>query len=183
MESSSVQSRAAQRLLQVGVGLFLFAVLLGLAIPHFTVPRLALSAHLIGILQGLFLAVVGLLWPRLTLTPTHFKVTFWLLVYEAVAATLSNVLAAAWDAGNTIIPMAAGPAHGSDLQEIVINIGLRSTALALIVALALILWGLRRASAAQQRHIGRSMARSGAAQVAFGGLVKNQGCPSGSFAQ
>ena len=149
MESSSVQSRAAQRLLQVGVGLFLFAVLLGLAIPHFTVPRLALSAHLIGILQGLFLAVVGLLWPRLTLTLVQFKVTFWLLVYEAVAATLSNVLAAAWGAGNTIIPMAAGPAHGSDLQEIVINIGLRSTALALIVALALILWGLRRASAAQ----------------------------------
>jgi hypothetical protein len=70
-------------------------------------------------------------------------------VYEAVAATLSNVLAAAWGAGNTIIPIAAGPAHGSDLQEIVINIGLRSTALALIVALALILWGLRRASAAR----------------------------------
>jgi hydroxylaminobenzene mutase len=149
MESSSVQAREAQRLLQVGVGLFLFAVLLGLAIPHFAVPRLALSAHLIGILQGVFLAMVGLLWPRLTLTLAQFKVTFWLLVYEAVAATLSNVLAAAWGAGNTIIPIAAGSAHGSDLQEIVINIGLRSTALALIVALALILWGLRRPSAAR----------------------------------
>jgi hypothetical protein len=69
-------------------------------------------------------------------------------VYEAVAATLSNLLAAAWGAGNTIIPMAAGAAHGSDFQEIVINIGLRSTALALIIALALILWGLRGGSAA-----------------------------------
>jgi hypothetical protein len=39
MESSSVQSRAAQRLLQVGVALFLFAVLLGS--PFLTLPFLA----------------------------------------------------------------------------------------------------------------------------------------------
>jgi hydroxylaminobenzene mutase len=147
MDSSSIRAREAQRLLQVGIGLFLFAVLVGFAIPHFTVPRIALSAHLIGMLQGMFLTVVGLLWPRLTLTSGQLKITFWLLVYEAVAATLSNLLAAAWGAGNTMIPMAAGAAHGSNGQEIVITIGLRSTALSLVVALLLVVWGLRRPSA------------------------------------
>jgi hydroxylaminobenzene mutase len=148
MGSSSVRSRQAQHLLQVGVGLFLFAVLLGLAIPRFTVPRIALSAHLIGILQGLFLVIVGLLWTKLDLTSRQLKTTFFLVVYEAIVATLSNLLAAVWGAGDTIIPMAAGTAHGSDAEELIINIGLRSTAAALIVALALIIWGLRRAPAA-----------------------------------
>ena len=133
------------RLLQAGVTLFLVAVLLGLAIPCFTVPRLALSAHLVGILQGLFLVAVGLLWSRLTLTATQLKITHWLVVYQAIAAFLSNLLAGAWGAGNSIIPMAAGASHGTTSQEVVINIGLRSAGVALIVSLALMLWGLRRA--------------------------------------
>lgn len=138
----------AQRLLQLGIIIVLASVLLGLAIPYFTVPRLALSAHLIGVLQGIFLVVVGLLWSRLTLTRTQLALAFWLVVYQAVAAPLSNVLAAAWGAGNSIIPMAAGSARGSMAQEAVISIGLRSAGAALIVSLLLILWGLRRAPAA-----------------------------------
>ena len=141
-------SRQSQRLLQTGICLFLVAVLLGLAIQQFTVPRLALSAHLIGILQGIVLVVVGLLWPRLCLTPRQFRLTFWLVVYQAVVAFLSNVLAAAWGAGNSIIPIAAGAARGSTVEEAVINIGLRSAGAALIIGLLLILWGLRRTPAA-----------------------------------
>jgi hydroxylaminobenzene mutase len=134
----------SQRLLQLGVALFLLAVLLGLAISHFTVPRVALSGHLVGILQGLLLLVLGLLWPRLNLSPMQLNVAFWLFAYQAVAAPASNFLAAAWGAGNSIIPMAAGAAHGSSAQEAVINIGLRSAGAALIIGLLLLLWGLRR---------------------------------------
>src|SRR5579859_1866556 len=137
------RSSQSQRLLQTGVALFLAAILLGLAIPQFTVPRLALSAHLVGILQGIFLVVAGLLWSRLSLTTRQFKLAFWLLLYQAIAAPLSNLLAAAWGAGNSIIPMAAGAAHGSAVQEGVIDIGLRSAGAALIVGLLLMLWGLR----------------------------------------
>jgi len=140
-------SNQSQRLLQVGVGLFLFAVLLGLVIQHFTLPRVALSAHLIGILQGIFLVMVGLVWSRLNLTLLQFRLTFWFIVYQAIAATMSNVLAAIWGVGHSIIPIAAGSAHGSKIQETVIHIGLRSAGATLIVALLLILWGLRRAPA------------------------------------
>ena len=141
----SIQS---QRLLQAGVALFLLAVLVGLAIPYFTVPRLALSTHLVGMLQGIFLVVVGFLWGRLNLTPSQLRLVYWLVLYQAVAASVSNLLAAAWGAGNSIIPIAAGAARGSTAQEAVINIGLRSAGAALIVTLLLILWGLRRAPAA-----------------------------------
>jgi hypothetical protein len=50
----------AQWLLRIGVGLILGAALLGLADPHLTVPRVALSTHLVA-LQGIFPVVAGLL--------------------------------------------------------------------------------------------------------------------------
>ena len=143
MDTSALLARQAHRLIQIGISLFLFAALVGLAVPQFTVPRLALSAHLIGILQGIFFVAVAQAWPRLTLSPTMSKGTFCLLVYGGIAALASNLLAAAWGAGNSIMPIAAGAAHGAPFQEAVINIGLRSAGAALIAALVLILWGLR----------------------------------------
>ncbi len=66
----------SHRLLQVGVGLILMAALAGLAIPNFAVPRLALSAHLIGLLQGILLLLLGSLWARLDLTRTQCTLVF-----------------------------------------------------------------------------------------------------------
>ncbi|HEU0199076.1 MAG TPA: hypothetical protein VFR86_01450 [Burkholderiaceae bacterium] len=119
------------------------AALVGLAAPHFTVPRLALSAHLVGILRGILLVVLGLVWSRLNLSPAQSKLALGLLIYQSISALSANLLAAAWGAGNSIIPMAAGTAHGSTAQEAVINVGLRSAGAALIIAMVLILWGLR----------------------------------------
>ena len=62
MDTSKLSLRQAHRLFQVGILVFLLAALVGL-----TTPRLGLSAHLLGILQGTFLVVIGLLWPKLRL--------------------------------------------------------------------------------------------------------------------
>ncbi len=148
MEPLLTSSRQAMQLLRTGVALSLAAALVGLLISHFTVPRLALSAHLIALLQGIFLVVLGLLWPKLSLTPVQAGIAFWLLTYQAIVAPLSNLLAAAWGAGNSILPMAAGAAHGGVVEEAVINVGLRSSGAALICGLLLVSWGLRRAPAA-----------------------------------
>jgi hydroxylaminobenzene mutase len=139
--------RQAHRLLQLGFLLFLLALLVGLAVPRFAVPRLALSTHLLGLMQGLFLSVLGLLWLRLKLTPRLSAIAFWLAIYGCFAAWTANLLGAIWGAGNTIVPIAAGQARGSDLQEGIINGGLRTAAVALIATLALVLWGLRRSGA------------------------------------
>jgi hydroxylaminobenzene mutase len=136
-------TRQGHRLLQVGVSLFLYALLLGLIVPQFAVPRLALSAHLLAIMQGLFLMAVGSFWPRLRLAPGASRAAFWLLVYGCLATGAANLLGAAWAAGNTMLPIAAGAAHGSALQEGIIGAGLRTGGVALIASTLLILWGLR----------------------------------------
>lgn len=143
MGNSSWALRQGHFLLRAGLLLFLFALLVGLAVPHFAVPRLALSAHLLGIMQGLFLMSAGLLWPRLELTRAMSRVGAWAVTYGCYAAWAANVLAAVAGAGNSMLPMAAGAAHGSPWQEILIMVGLRSAAVSLIGATALMLWGLR----------------------------------------
>ena len=136
-------SRQAHRLIQIGLSLFLVALLVGVMVPHFSLPRLGLSAHLLGVMQGIFLVLVGMLWPRLRLTRVASRLAFWLLIYGCLAAWTANLLGAIWRAGNTLLPMAAGSAHGTPIQETVIAAGLRSAAVSLIVGLLLLLWGTR----------------------------------------
>jgi hydroxylaminobenzene mutase len=52
-------------------------------------------------------------------------------------------MAAVWGAGNSTIPLAAGTAHGSAMQEAVIKVILYSAALPFFISMGLILWGLR----------------------------------------
>ena len=135
--------RQEHRLLQLGIFLFLCALIVGIAVPYFAVPRLGLSTHLLGIMQGIFLLVTGSLWAKLKLSRALSRLAFFAVVYGCVVAWTSNLLAAIWGAGNSMLPIAAGQARGSALQEGIISVGLRTAAIALIVAAALILWGLR----------------------------------------
>jgi (hydroxyamino)benzene mutase len=143
MDTSTFAARQAHRLIQIGFSFFLLAALIGLVVPRFAVPRVALSAHLIGILQGIFFIAVGTAWNRMALSTAMSRTAFWLLIYGGMAALASDLLAGVWGAGNSILPMAAGTAHGTTFQEAVINIGFRSAGASIIVALVLILWGLR----------------------------------------
>lgn len=143
MEHSDWSLRLGHRLIQLGMLLFLFALLVGLLVPRFSVPRLGLSTHLLGVMQGIFLMVAGLLWPRLKLKPRASRVAFWLAVYGCFAAWTANLLAGVWGAGNSMLPMAAGQAHGSPLQEGIIAVALRTAAVSLVSVSVLILWGLR----------------------------------------
>ena len=137
-------ARYSHALIVVGLALFLVALLIGVAIPRFSIPRLALSAHLIGVLQGIFLIVMGLLWPRLAFGPGTGRVAFWLLIYGCFAAWAANLAGAVIGAGSGIVPIAAGGAQGSAGEELFLMVLLRSAGLALIAALALVLWGARR---------------------------------------
>jgi hydroxylaminobenzene mutase len=143
MDTSDWSLRQGHRLVQVGVLLFLFALLVGLAVPRFAVPRLALSAHLLGAMQGTFLIATGLLWPKLKLTRAMSRVAFCLAVYGCFAAWTANVFAAVFRAGNSMLPIAAGNARGSALQEGMIATTLITAAASLIATAILILWGLR----------------------------------------
>lgn len=135
--------RDGHRLLQTGALLFLLGLLVGLGVPGFAVPRLALATHLLGIMQGTFLMVGGLVWPRLRLTRSGSRIGRSAAIYGCLAAWTANLLAALWGAGNSMLPMAAGAARGSALQEGVIRGLLMSAALALVAVALLLVWGLR----------------------------------------
>ena len=136
-------ARQSQRLLQIGVGLLLFASFEGFVIPYFAAPRLGVSAHTLSALQSVLLLGLGLVWTRLNLGDVAARVAFWLLVYSTFAILAAYVLGAFWGAGNGTMPMAAGAAHGSPAQEGVIKVLAYSSAPTGIVSFALILRGLR----------------------------------------
>ncbi|MBL8137914.1 MAG: hydrogenase [Acidobacteria bacterium] len=137
------RSRHSTLLIQVGMTLFLVALVVGLFVQQFAVPRLGLSVHLLGIMQGILLTVLGLVWPRLALGRTSSRVGVGLTTCGCVAAWISNVVAAT-QGGSAMLPLASGPARSASVSETLITIGLRSAAIALIASTVLILWGLRR---------------------------------------
>lgn len=144
MNSTNMMSRQGHRLLQIGVSLLVFSSLEGFAIPYFSAPRLGLSAHTLSALQGILLLALGLLWLRgLNLNAGTSRTAFWLLVYSTVAILAAYVMAAVWGAGNETMPLAAGSAHGSALQEQVIKVVAYSSAPTGLISFGLILWGLR----------------------------------------
>jgi hydroxylaminobenzene mutase len=64
-------------MLQHGVLLLLIGLLTGLAVPALSVPRLGVSAHILGVIGGLLLIALGLLWPQLRLAPRSAVLGFW----------------------------------------------------------------------------------------------------------
>jgi hydroxylaminobenzene mutase len=125
---------------------FLFSGFEGFTIPYLAAPRLGLSVHTLSAFEGVLLVALGLLWPRLNLGAAAARIAFWSLLYSNFAILAAYVMAAVWGAGNETIPLAAGPAHGSAVQETLIKITAYSSAPGLI-SFALILWGLRSVDA------------------------------------
>lgn len=139
----STLTRQSHRLLQIGVGLLLFASFEGFVIPSLAAPRLGLSAHTLSALQSVLLLALGLAWPRLNLGIVASRIAFWLLVYSTFSILGAYVLGAFWAAGNETMPIAAGAAHGTAFQESVIKVVAYSSAPTGIISFVLILSGLR----------------------------------------
>lgn len=138
--------RRSHRLLQLGMVLFLLGLLTGFAVPVLANPRMGLSSHLEGVLNGIFLLALGMMWPRLELG-RGAAVTWWLAIYATFANWLATLLAAAWGAGRSM-PIAAGAHQGTTPQETVIVVLLFSLSAAVVAVSGMVLWGLRRLPAA-----------------------------------
>ncbi len=143
MSAQLAAQRQGHRLLQVGAALLLFASFEGFAVPYFAVPNLGRSVHTLSAFSAVLLLALGLVWPKLALAAASASAAFWLLIYSDFATIMAFLLAAAWGAGNSVMPLAAGSAHGSALQETVIAAVAYSAAPTGIISFALILWGLR----------------------------------------
>jgi (hydroxyamino)benzene mutase len=147
MNISSLLQRQGQRLLQMGIGLFLYSSLDGFAIPFLASPRIGLSVHTLSGLQGVMLLAIGLVWPKLRFSPRAAYIAFWCLVYSTLAILVAYTVAAFWGVGIETISLMGelphGLVQGSLFQETFIKVLAYSSAPTGITAFVLILWGLR----------------------------------------
>lgn len=132
----------ANRLLFLGILLFLIGLLTGLYIPYAANPRMGLSAHLEATQNGIFLVLLGLLWPKLKLAASGMRWAFGLAVYGTFANFIAIFLAAATGAGK-LLPLAGGKELDS-VVETIISFLLVSLALSMISLCVLLLLGLYR---------------------------------------
>ena len=137
-----VSKDANRSLMRWGFFLLLCALVTGLAVPGFTNPRMAVSAHLEGVMNGLLLVIVGLVWSHLGLSGRLAKIVFWLFAYAAFANWGVTTLAAALGTSR-LTPMAGAGYSASPMQENVVQVIQVSLALAVITAVALVVYSLR----------------------------------------
>lgn len=132
----------ANWLIFLGVLLFLFGLITGLFIPIMANPRMGLTAHLEGVMNGMFLVILGLLWSKLILTDKWLTISFWLMVYGSFANFIAVTIAAITGAGK-MMPIAQGK-EGTPVVEGLISFLLISLALAMITVCCIVLTGLYR---------------------------------------
>lgn len=103
---------------------------------------MGLTSHLEGVLNGMFLAVVGLLWPHVHLPHAWGVTAVVLIVYSAFANWLGTLLAAAWGAGRKLAPIAAGDHEASKVKEIVFGFLVVSLSVAVVIGVVIVIVGL-----------------------------------------
>ncbi len=143
MNDSPTPFPTSRRLLGAGVLLFLLGLLTGLVIPATANPRMGLSSHLEGVMNGGFLVVLGLVWPRLRLSRRARAAAFGLALYGTYVNWATTLAAALWGAGGRHMPIAAFGRQGTALQEAIVTFGLASLTVGMLAACVLVLWGLR----------------------------------------
>ena len=143
MESSTSQT-LNQWVLRLGIGLFLLGLISGMVIPAMENPRMGLTSHLEGVINGTFLIALGAIWPRLDLGPRAQKALFAIVIYGSFANWLATFLAGVWGAGSAMMPIAGGGYTGTSAQEALISFALISLSIGMTVSSLLVLWGLRK---------------------------------------
>lgn len=130
----------ANKLLFLGILLFLLGLILGLFVPLMANPRMGLSAHLEGVMNGMFLVILGLIWQKVEVNEKWLKITFWLTIYGSFSNLLAVTIGAITGAGK-MMPLAGG-IEGTPFIEVVISFLLISLSLAMIAVCFVVLKGL-----------------------------------------
>jgi (hydroxyamino)benzene mutase len=78
----------ARRLVWHGMLLFLLGLVTGLAEPQFKNVRIALAAHLEGVMNGIFLIALGAVWDKLRFSARQSAAAYWTALYGNWMATV-----------------------------------------------------------------------------------------------
>jgi hydroxylaminobenzene mutase len=134
---------ANRRLMFHGMFLFLLGLLTGFAEQHFANVRMGLAAHLEGLMNGIFLLALGAIWTHVRLSTTATTIAFWSVLYGTYLNWFMTVLAAIF--GTAALSPITGAGHsGQPWQETLVTVGFMSVGIAIAMASALVLWGVRK---------------------------------------
>lgn len=132
-------------LMKHGFILILLSLLTGFAIPAAEAPRLAVSAHTIGLMGGVLLLAVSAVWQKMVLTEKQERVVYWGWVYSSYANWFAILFGAITGAGR-MTPVAARGATASDAAEFFVGFLLISLSVAVLLAASLSILGIVKAS-------------------------------------
>ena len=142
--------QAERVLMRASFFLFFLALLTGVAIPVFHNPRLALSAHLSGLMNSFALTSLAVTWSLLYATERRRKWIRTMFLFSAYMIWFSNVLGAAWGT-NWLTPMAGKGFHAPVWQQVIVAGLIVITVTIYIIATSLVIWALRPREAEELR--------------------------------
>lgn len=137
------QLQHSRKLIRYGIILFLLGLITGFLIPAIQNPRMGLSSHLEGTMNGMLLIIFGIIWTKLNLSNKLLNFGFGLSLFGTFTNWGTTLLAGIWGAGAEMMPLAGGDFKAAAWQEIIIKFGLISLSLSMLVVCGLLLWGLR----------------------------------------
>ena len=132
-----------RRLIRHGMFLFLLGLLIGFVEGQVSTPRMALAAHLEGLMNGTFLIALGAVWQFVRLPPTLTTGAYWTVLYGTYANVIITTFAAVVGA-SSLSPITGAGHNAPPWQESLVTMGFGTVGIAMLVSSLLILWGLRR---------------------------------------
>lgn len=137
-----MDTQTSRKLKMLGMILFLIGLVTGFFIMQLKNPRMALAAHLEGIMNGIFLVVCGFVWNELKLSAIQRKILLVILVYGTFINWLFTLLSAIFGTSQ-MTPISGAGYTGSINQENLVTAGLVSVGLTMVFSLVIIIYGLR----------------------------------------
>lgn len=133
---------ANRRLMWHGMFLFLLGLITGFLEPRFANTRMALAAHLEGVMNGILLLALGAVWGYVVLGGAAKRVAYWAALYGAYVNWAFTTLAAAFGTA-ALSPITAAGHSGKPWQETFVTAGFMSVGIVITGCSLLLLWGLR----------------------------------------
>jgi hydroxylaminobenzene mutase len=135
--------KADRVLVRSGFLLFTLALLTGFAIPAFHNQRMAVAAHLGGILNALVLMALGLAWGLFAIGPLQARLTRGAFLFGAYASWVTSSLAAAWGTSR-MTPLSGAGHSAAPWQESVVQALQVSLAVAILAGSVSVVYALRK---------------------------------------
>jgi (hydroxyamino)benzene mutase len=143
MNRAEFIKRQSGELIFWGVFLFFLGLVVGLMAPAFANPRMGVSSHIEGVMNGMFLIILGLIWNRINLPERWLKATFWLSIYGTFFNWFGILVAAIFNAGK-MLGIAANGKEGDPIPEGIVTFSLISVTIAMLTICITVMIGLRR---------------------------------------